>query len=136
MSGRPLAQVYGVRHLSPAGAVHLRRFLDEVDPEVVLIEGPSDATDQLKHLVGALRRQTGRRADDPQVVTPGAALVRRGRLQNRADRPDRVGEVVPRGVEHCPRADEETHVLLIERSGTVNTGDAAPGALTAPEQAL
>jgi mannose-6-phosphate isomerase-like protein (cupin superfamily) len=32
--------------------------------------------------------------------------------------------VVPRGVEHCPRAEEETHVLLIEPRDTVNTGDA------------
>lgn len=32
--------------------------------------------------------------------------------------------VVPRGVEHCPEAEEETHVLLIEPKGTVNTGDA------------
>lgn len=31
--------------------------------------------------------------------------------------------VVPRGVEHCPRADEETRVLLIEPRGTRNTGD-------------
>jgi mannose-6-phosphate isomerase-like protein (cupin superfamily) len=40
--------------------------------------------------------------------------------------------VVPRGVEHCPKADEEAHVLLIEPAGTVNTGDAG-GDLTAPE---
>ena len=40
--------------------------------------------------------------------------------------------VVPRGVEHCPKADEEAHVLLIEPAGTVNTGDAG-GELTAPE---
>lgn len=40
--------------------------------------------------------------------------------------------VVPRGVEHCPKADEEAHVLLIEPKGTVNTGDAG-GALTAEE---
>jgi mannose-6-phosphate isomerase-like protein (cupin superfamily) len=32
--------------------------------------------------------------------------------------------VVPRGVEHCPRADPEAHVLLIELEGTPNTGDA------------
>jgi mannose-6-phosphate isomerase-like protein (cupin superfamily) len=38
--------------------------------------------------------------------------------------------VVPRGVEHCPKADEETHVLLIEPRETVNTGDAG-GDLTA-----
>jgi mannose-6-phosphate isomerase-like protein (cupin superfamily) len=39
--------------------------------------------------------------------------------------------VVPRGVEHCPRADEETHVLLIEPRGTANTGDS--GVEAAPE---
>jgi mannose-6-phosphate isomerase-like protein (cupin superfamily) len=32
--------------------------------------------------------------------------------------------VVPRGVEHCPKADEECHILLIEPRGTPNTGDA------------
>jgi mannose-6-phosphate isomerase-like protein (cupin superfamily) len=32
--------------------------------------------------------------------------------------------VVPRGVEHCPIADAETHALLIEPVGVVNTGDA------------
>ena len=32
--------------------------------------------------------------------------------------------VVPKGVEHCPKAEEETHVLLIEPRDTVNTGDA------------
>ena len=43
--------------------------------------------------------------------------------------------VVPRGVEHCPKADEETHVLLIEPAGTVNTGDAG-GDRTAPERTI
>jgi mannose-6-phosphate isomerase-like protein (cupin superfamily) len=38
--------------------------------------------------------------------------------------------VVPRGVEHCPDAQEEAQVLLIEPRGTVNTGDAG-GSLTA-----
>ena len=36
--------------------------------------------------------------------------------------------VVPRGVEHRPVAMEEVHVLLIEPSGTPNTGDAATAA--------
>jgi mannose-6-phosphate isomerase-like protein (cupin superfamily) len=31
--------------------------------------------------------------------------------------------VVPKGVEHCPVAEEEAHILLIEPSGTPNTGD-------------
>ena len=33
--------------------------------------------------------------------------------------------VVPKGVEHRPVAKEEVHVLLIEPSGTPNTGDRA-----------
>ncbi|MEU6862962.1 cupin domain-containing protein [Streptomyces sp. NPDC046876] len=32
--------------------------------------------------------------------------------------------VVPRGVEHCPVADEEVSILLFEPTGTVNTGTA------------
>jgi mannose-6-phosphate isomerase-like protein (cupin superfamily) len=32
--------------------------------------------------------------------------------------------VVPKGVEHCPKAEVETHILLIEPRGTANTGDA------------
>jgi mannose-6-phosphate isomerase-like protein (cupin superfamily) len=32
--------------------------------------------------------------------------------------------VVPKGVEHCPHAAEECHVLLIEPAGVVNTGEA------------
>jgi mannose-6-phosphate isomerase-like protein (cupin superfamily) len=38
--------------------------------------------------------------------------------------------VVPRGVQHCPRADGEVHAMLIEPCGVVNTGDAG-GPLTA-----
>jgi mannose-6-phosphate isomerase-like protein (cupin superfamily) len=41
--------------------------------------------------------------------------------------------VVPQGVEHQPFAAEETHLLLIEPSGTPNTGDAATAA---PRQVL
>ena len=33
--------------------------------------------------------------------------------------------VVPKGVEHCPVAEEEAEVLLIEPAGTPNTGDPA-----------
>ena len=43
--------------------------------------------------------------------------------------------VVPRGAEHCPKADEEAHVLLIEPMGTPNTGDAG-GELTAHEERI
>jgi mannose-6-phosphate isomerase-like protein (cupin superfamily) len=42
--------------------------------------------------------------------------------------------VVPRGVEHCPKADY-AEVLLIEPEGTVNTGDAG-GERTALERRI
>jgi mannose-6-phosphate isomerase-like protein (cupin superfamily) len=40
--------------------------------------------------------------------------------------------IVPRGVEDCPKADEEAHVLLIEPKETVNTGDAGGDLTAAP----
>ena len=60
-------------------------------------------------------------------------LVLRGRLTIQLrDREVRLGPgelfVVPRGVEHRPVAEEEVHLLLIEPSGTPNTGDAATAA--------
>ena len=67
-------------------------------------------------------------------------LVLQGRLTIQLrDRDIELSEgemfVVPRGVEHCPKADEEAHVLLIEPRGTVNTGDAG-GELTVEEREI
>jgi mannose-6-phosphate isomerase-like protein (cupin superfamily) len=31
--------------------------------------------------------------------------------------------VIPKGVEHCPVAEEEVHVILLEPKSTLNTGD-------------
>ena len=67
-------------------------------------------------------------------------LVLKGRLTIQLrDRDVTLGPgelfVVPRGVEHCPRADEETHALLIEPSGTANTGDTG-GERTAAEREI
>lgn len=39
--------------------------------------------------------------------------------------------VVPRGTEHKPVAANECRVMVLEKSGVVNTGDAAPSDLTA-----
>ena len=56
-------------------------------------------------------------------------LVLRGKLTvELRDGVVEVGEgellVVPRGVEHRPIAAEEAHILLLDRRGTPNTGDA------------
>ncbi len=55
-------------------------------------------------------------------------LVVRGRLTMRLrDRAVEVnaGEfiIIPRGVEHLPVAEEETHVILLEPKSTLNTGN-------------
>jgi mannose-6-phosphate isomerase-like protein (cupin superfamily) len=70
--------------------------------------------------------------DDFFLVISGRLTIQ---LRDRDDVELSAGElfVVPRGVEHCPRADEPAEVLLIEPAGTVNTGDAG-GELTAPER--
>jgi mannose-6-phosphate isomerase-like protein (cupin superfamily) len=42
--------------------------------------------------------------------------------------------IVPRGVEHCPSAEEEVHVLLFEPATTLNTGNAGgPRTVADPE---
>ncbi len=63
-------------------------------------------------------------------------LILKGRLTIRMRDGDVVlgpGElyVVPKGVEHCPMAEEETHLLLIEPAGTPNTGDPTTAAVKA-----
>lgn len=60
-------------------------------------------------------------------------LVLRGRLTIQLrDRDVHLGPgelfVVPRGVEHCPVAAEEAHLLLVEPAGTPNTGDRSTAA--------
>ncbi len=60
--------------------------------------------------------------DDFFLVLKGKLTIQ---LRDRDDVHLEAGElfVVPRGVEHCPVAEEEVHLLLIEPQGTPNTGD-------------
>jgi mannose-6-phosphate isomerase-like protein (cupin superfamily) len=68
--------------------------------------------------------------DDFFLVVKGRLTIR---LRDREDVVLEEGElfVIPAGVEHCPYAEEETHILLIEPRGTPNTGDS--DAAAAPE---
>jgi len=43
--------IFGVRHLSPAAAWHLRQLLDRVRPKLVLIEGSDDADELIPHII-------------------------------------------------------------------------------------
>jgi mannose-6-phosphate isomerase-like protein (cupin superfamily) len=70
------------------------------------------------------------------VETDETFLVLRGELEiDLRDRTVKLREgelfVVPKAVEHRPRAKEECHLLLIEPRGVVNTGGAG-GPRTAP----
>src|SRR5678815_1053360 len=48
--------IFGVRHLSPAAAWHLRQLLDRVRPKLVLIEGSDDANELVPHIVSPKSR--------------------------------------------------------------------------------
>ena len=50
----------------------------------------------------------------------------------------REGEfvIVPKGVEHCPTADEEVHIVLIEPKSTLNTGNIVNERTVAPLESI
>ncbi|MCY9591976.1 hypothetical protein PC41400_09570 [Paenibacillus chitinolyticus] len=50
VSEKKRVNVFGIRHLSPAGAYHLRALLEEKQPTAILVEGPSDANDYIHQL--------------------------------------------------------------------------------------
>ncbi len=94
--------------------------LNDYEVKVVKIKGDfvwhsHDDTDELFLVISG--RLTIQMRDRDIIVGPGELFV------------------VPRGVEHCPRADEEVHALLMEPAGVVNTGNAG-GDLTATTQSM
>jgi mannose-6-phosphate isomerase-like protein (cupin superfamily) len=112
-------------------AEKLARFSDHFSPRIV-----GEMNDLKVEVVKAKGEFVWHKHDD----TDDFFLVLKGRLviqlRDREDVELNEGElfVVPRGVEHCPRADDEAHVLLIEPLGTPNVGDASAPA--APEQRI
>jgi hypothetical protein len=70
-------------------------------------------------------------------MVAGEPVCHRRVLSGRVTIQLREGELfVVRGrVEHCPTADDEAHVLLIELAGTTDTGDVG-GELTAEEREI
>jgi len=59
--------------------------------------------------------------DEMFLIVKGKLLIK---LRDR-DLSLKEGEfvVIPKGVEHCPVAEEEVHVILLEPKSTLNTGD-------------
>src|SRR5262249_1091876 len=103
----------------------LSRFDDRFSPRIVGYL--NDYKLQLVKIEGEFVWHSHPETDDFCLVLDGELTIQ---LRDRYVRL-RPGElfVVPRGVEHCPRAERETHVLLIEPRDTLNTGDAG-GELT------
>ena len=66
-----------------------------------------DAEDELFYVVkGALRMRVQENGSEREfMIRPGEFII------------------IPRGVEHLPSADEETHVMLLEPKTTLNTGN-------------
>jgi len=63
VSGIERVNIFGVRHLSPSAAYHLRELTKRIKPKLILIEAPSDATELIEHL------------QNPKVKTPVAILA-------------------------------------------------------------
>ncbi len=64
--------------------------------------------------------------DELFLITQGTLRMKL-RDPEAGEREVRVGPgefiIIPRGVEHCPVADEEVHLVLLEPKSTLNTGN-------------
>ena len=86
--------------------------VNDLHVKVVKLQGDfvwhhHDNEDELFYVInGALRMQVREGATEQEfTIRPGEFIV------------------IPRGVEHLPSAEEETHVMLLEPKSTLNTGN-------------
>jgi mannose-6-phosphate isomerase-like protein (cupin superfamily) len=102
----------------------LASFSDHWSPKVVA--GFNDHDVMVVKVKGEFNWHSHADTDDFFLVLKGAITIR---LRDR-DVQLKEGElfVVPKGVEHCPVAEQEAELLLIEPVGTPNTGDEATAA--------
>lgn len=111
--------------ISPVNlAEKLTLFDDHWAPRTVAMANGQDL--MVVKVLGAFERHTHADTDDVFLVLKGELDIE---LEDRHVTV-RSGElfVVPQGVAHQPIAKEEVHLLLIERSGTPNSGDSATAA--------
>jgi mannose-6-phosphate isomerase-like protein (cupin superfamily) len=109
----------------------LDRFSEHWAPKTIAAMNDYDV--KIVKVLGEFTWHTHAETDELFLVMDGALIIQ---MRDRHVRLS-AGEllVVPRGIEHCPRADVETSLLLIEPRGVVNTGDAG-GPLTAEAEQL
>ena len=105
----------------------LAKFSEQWSPKV--IAQMNDYQFKLARLQGEFVWHSHADTDETFLVIDGSMTIqfRDGEVKLTA------GEmyVVPKGVEHCPKADAECRIMLIEPVGVVNTGEAG-GEFTAP----
>ena len=105
----------------------LQLFTDQWSPKV--IAEMNDTQFKLAKLEGEFVWHAHEDTDEVFFVVKGQ-LTMQLRTGN-VEIPEGALYVVPKGVEHCPLARTECHVMIVEPRGVVNTGDAG-GAFTAP----
>lgn len=106
----------------------LAAFDDQWKPKIV--GQVNDLHLKVVKLLGEFVWHQHAETDEFFMVISGHLTIR---MRDRDDATLRAGDffVVPKGVDHCPVAHEETAVLLLEPAGTPNTGDEVPGERTA-----
>ncbi len=102
----------------------LARFSDHWSPRIIADFNGHDV--MVVKVQGEFNWHSHADTDDFFLVLKGSMTIRL------RDRNVVLGEgemfVVPKGIEHCPVAEEEAHLLIMESRGTPNTGDPATAA--------
>jgi len=120
-SRKPVADVRHDRGMSVRNLAELlSRFHEQWSPR--RIANLNDYDVKLAKVQGEFIWHTHDETDELFLVIDGELTIQ---LRD-GDVVLRPGElfVVPRGVEHCPKAEVETSILMLEPSTTVNTGSA------------
>lgn len=109
-------------------AEKLSLFTDHWSPKVIAAFNGHDV--MLVKVQGEFVWHSHPDTDDFFLVLKGQVTIR----QRDGDIVLNAGDlhIVPKGVEHCPVAANEAHILLIEPKGTPNTGDPATAAVNRP----
>lgn len=76
--------------------------------------------------------------DEMFLVVQGQMVMRLREGGQVHERVVRAGEfiIVPRGVEHCPTAEDECQIMLFEPQGTLNTGNVRNERTITDEQSI
>ena len=104
-------------------AQKLSLFTEQWSPKIV--GEVNDSYVKLAKLQGEFFWHHHEAEDELFFVVKGVLRMRV--RENGAEREFTIGPgefiVIPRGVEHFPSADEETHIMLLEPKTTLNTGN-------------